>query len=522
MNIIYKKVKYFSQKKCSFLLLFLSILISVTSNISTYSQQEKQNNDLFVNCDYSVFFVENNVFQVEFYYSFPDISYTLIFDEATKKFNGNLEFLLQIDSVQTTSQNSSMKKHISNYIWKIPTSSDNYFSEKAEEMQDFFGLYKFKLIPGKYLANIQVKDLNDENRKFNHEFEIIINPLEPNKINISDLQMANQIMPKNTALQSDADNNLLDIFYKNQFYVYPNPLREISSDYPTLYLYSEIYSAKSVSPEGIELKYLIKNSKNDVELEYAKEKPALADAIVETIAIPLDALQSGVYTAELIAKSKNTKAENNELKNNENAKDSVKKQIKFYLINNNVGFSENIYYTEDEMFDLSEFATYGEERADLEFEYFKVIAATNEIKTWEKLSELKAKQRFLYRFWRNRNPKPEEQYNSELETFRTRLNYATTYYSFGGHSNGWKTDRGKIYIKYGEADYEEKSFETPTQRAYEIWTYGSVEGGGVFCFVDLFGMGNYQLVHSTVTGYVPDYNWRERLPMNSNSATPNR
>ena len=77
---------------------------------------------------------------------------------------------------------------------------------------------------------------------------------------------------------------------------------------------------------------------------------------------------------------------------------------------------------------------------------------------------------------------------------------------------GWKTDRGRIYIVYGKSDdIERHPFESST-RAYEIWKYDNIQGGVIFVFVDLSNQsGDYTLVHSTARNELSDEDWQRRL-----------
>ena len=77
---------------------------------------------------------------------------------------------------------------------------------------------------------------------------------------------------------------------------------------------------------------------------------------------------------------------------------------------------------------------------------------------------------------------------------------------------GWKSDRGRIFVLYGKPDdIERYPFETST-KSYEIWKYDAVEGGGECDFVELQPMtGVYWLVNSTFRGELQNQNWREQL-----------
>jgi GWxTD domain-containing protein len=92
------------------------------------------------------------------------------------------------------------------------------------------------------------------------------------------------------------------------------------------------------------------------------------------------------------------------------------------------------------------------------------------------------KRLFLDRFW--------QMY--DYNTIAARFDYVDEHYRFGD-TPGHKTDRGRIYVKYGEPD----EIELPTplqhqeQRPYEHWHYLN---GEQFIFVDTRGINEYLLV----------------------------
>jgi GWxTD domain-containing protein len=94
-------------------------------------------------------------------------------------------------------------------------------------------------------------------------------------------------------------------------------------------------------------------------------------------------------------------------------------------------------------------------------------------------------------FWKERDPDPATAENEELEQFLNRVRTAADRYAARGDA-GWKTDRGKVYIHYGEPEDVENvpaGFNTP---AYEIWRYPS--RNLTFVFADQGGFGDYVLV----------------------------
>ncbi|RKZ28792.1 hypothetical protein DRQ26_00365 [bacterium] len=93
-------------------------------------------------------------------------------------------------------------------------------------------------------------------------------------------------------------------------------------------------------------------------------------------------------------------------------------------------------------------------------------------------------------FWKKRDPTPSTELNEVKEEFFKRVQYANE--NFGTPTKrGWETDRGRVYITYGQPnEIERHPFEINTY-PYEVWYYYSL--GLTFVFVDTFGDGDYQL-----------------------------
>ena len=92
-------------------------------------------------------------------------------------------------------------------------------------------------------------------------------------------------------------------------------------------------------------------------------------------------------------------------------------------------------------------------------------------------------------FWRKRDPTPDTPRNeAELEFFR-RLRYAEQH--FQGFGPGWRSDMGRIYIKFGPPDQIETRPPTSDLGQLEIWDYNHPLRR--FIFEDREGFGRYVL-----------------------------
>lgn len=126
---------------------------------------------------------------------------------------------------------------------------------------------------------------------------------------------------------------------------------------------------------------------------------------------------------------------------------------------------------------------------DLAIEYLKYIARSDSIKYFRKKS-FEEKRQFFERFWRARDPNPDTEENELMIEYYRRVNFSNEYFSATG-IDGWLTDRGRIYIKFGQPDEIDRHPFEAGSYPYEIWRYYSVRK--VFLFVDRTGFGDYQL-----------------------------
>ncbi len=78
---------------------------------------------------------------------------------------------------------------------------------------------------------------------------------------------------------------------------------------------------------------------------------------------------------------------------------------------------------------------------------------------------------FISTFWRVRNPDPSSAVNTAKEEHYERLSYANEHFGRPGQHDGWRTDRGMIYITLGAPKQRQKYPETRELKPLEIWFY---------------------------------------------------
>jgi GWxTD domain-containing protein len=126
---------------------------------------------------------------------------------------------------------------------------------------------------------------------------------------------------------------------------------------------------------------------------------------------------------------------------------------------------------------------------DNAIEQLKYVARGSEISRIQK-AEAKDKERLFHEFWEAKDPTPGTEQNELMEEYYRRVDFANA--NFGTFLDGWKTDRGMVYIVLGPPnDIERHPFEAGS-KPYEIWSYYTINRE--FVFVDYTGFGEYRLV----------------------------
>lgn len=151
-----------------------------------------------------------------------------------------------------------------------------------------------------------------------------------------------------------------------------------------------------------------------------------------------------------------------------------------------------------------------ESELDEHFARAKYIADQEEAKAYKSLTSAEAKRQFLTAFWRRRDATANTALNEFKLDYDKRLIYANEHLQNYTRA-GWKTDRGRVYIVYGPPNDVERFTNNALSYAYEIWHYDQIEGGVIFVFVQLQGMGEYVQMHSTKRGEPQNQDWEEQI-----------
>jgi GWxTD domain-containing protein len=105
---------------------------------------------------------------------------------------------------------------------------------------------------------------------------------------------------------------------------------------------------------------------------------------------------------------------------------------------------------------------------------------------------------FIKQFWKHRDPTPGTPENEFKDEHYRRIAYANLHFPTATGKAGWKTDRGRIYIRFGPPDEidDHSTGDTAAKVPYIEWGYRWIEGIGTNVemeFVDPNGTHDFQM-----------------------------
>ncbi|AFN73527.1 Hypothetical protein MROS_0283 [Melioribacter roseus P3M-2] len=435
--------------------------------VEIYAQDE-----LAFEFDYARFKYDTSSVYVEFYYD-------LMPSKMTATEDLQIEAIVHVEIKDANADTIFFKRD-----WKIANTIDT-----ANSLKSYTGVVGMVMPEGKYSLYIKAYDANKPSfyKEIRETIEAI--PFTNDKYALSDIQIATNIK------REGANPN--SIFYKNTLEVIPNPSMIFSNKMPVLFYYAELYNLKLEDPQADFTLYkeLFNGIGNKVGGQSRKiaqnDKPTVDIGFFNLSKLPTDS-----YTLKL------------SLVDNKTNQGYISSK-RFYYYNPDF-VDTTTHYRINRGFAGSEFAIMNAEDCDKMFDQIKYIASGNEINQYKKLDSLNGKREFLFTFWQRRDPDPSTPVNEFKEDYMRRVEYVNQNFSYYSRP-GYLTDRGRVYLVYGEPDQRDRYPNQSNMKPYEVWFYNQIEGGVTFIFGDVTGFGNYELLHSDKRGEVRDDNWQYRL-----------
>ncbi|HEX9614241.1 MAG TPA: GWxTD domain-containing protein [Bacteroidota bacterium] len=287
-------------------------------------------------------------------------------------------------------------------------------------------------------------------------------------------------------------SNTADPFYKNSHEVVPNPgLLFGAASNPVIFHYVELYNLNV--REMYTIKTVLADARGTPISEHSRKRKFGVERAVDVGTTAATKLPSGKYHFQIVVLDSSLQA--------------IQRTEKvFYAYNPGVVVTPA---SQAEMME-TELSGLTAEELGREFEYARYLATREEIDTFSEITSPEGRREFLARFWSEvaqgkAGYEPISRSDYLLRAQKTNDKFR------GLSREGWKTDRGRVYLLYSEPDEIERRPSSESGKPYEIWSYYQIENGVTFIFVDRTGFGDYTLVHSTKRGELRDDNWQRLL-----------
>ncbi len=375
--------------------------------------------------------------------------------------------------------------------WKfVDTVADTHQVNMDAVMVDHFYL----LVPaGSYSGILTAQDLNNPALIDTALWDEEISPYNSNAPALSEIELASTI--------SQAGPEESSPFVKNKLVVIPNPAQLFDEKADQLFFYVESYNMYSAFPDPFyRVRYYISDLKGVPvagSLPVDLKRKASGDRRIEFGALALAGIQSGSYLLnfDLLDTGRTVLAHRDK---------------QFYLYKPLPTMAAGAALDQDQLFLASDFAVMDEKQLDQVFEYSSYLLLKEQRNAFRELNDLNARRRYLFSLWRERDTSPETPVNEYYLAYMERVRFANKNYS-RPKREGWHTDRGRVLLLFGPPTSVDSYPNELEVKPYEIWNYDDLEGGVIFVFGDLYGLNDFQLLHSTKRGETRDENYMQKL-----------
>jgi len=355
---------------------------------------------------------------------------------------------------------------------------------------NFLDVQRFSLGNGNFDIELKLRDINSSEEPLTSYDQYTIN-FPQNENTFSDIEFLNSFEI------SGETNNLV----KNGYQLVPYIFNYFPAEANTLSFYSELYNnVIGEDNEGFLLSYYIRPFEINKKLDkYSFMKRKTAEHVNVIIGkIDINELPSGNYLLVLEARNKK-----NEI--------ITTKETFFQRYNPNAEFNLSNIYTLEDLTNSFVNDLGNHDTLAMYISWLRPISTDIEKSFAQNLtqpdSDIDEMKKYFLNFWAERNNS-----NPLDEWLEYRINVIKTNNSFKTQiTQGFDTDRGRVYLQYGAPDAIAQSYNEPHAFPYEIWHYHQMPDNQkntkfVFYTQDI-STNDFQLIHSTAIGELNNYKW---------------
>lgn len=368
---------------------------------------------------------------------------------------------------------------------------------------DFVDLKRYPLPQGTYELKVEISDaqIPERARKYSTSIELTFPTTE---VNQSDIQLL-------AAVEStEAEGPMV----KNGFLMEPLPFNYYGRGANVLTFYHEIYNSDQVIGVPFVVSYRIDKIENgtgsSMLIGHKRQEPTAVNPVL--VRMDIGELPSGNY--QLVV--------------------DVRDRERALLSSRSIAFQRS-----NPMIDVAKFEEamaqvvieeeFVEDLTPEEVEYslraIGPLLPPNDVELVDILlrnDSLRAQRMYLYGFWLKENRiDPKQTYDEFMEVAR-----AVDQMYDSGFRHGFETDRGYVYIKYGQPSDISRNENEPSAPPYEIWSYNEMartnQNNVRFIFYNpSLAADDFILLHSDVIGERQNPQWELELYRDAPGEHPN-
>jgi len=289
---------------------------------------------------------------------------------------------------------------------------------------------------------------------------------------------------------------------KNGYELVPYIFSYYPEDVSVLSFYAELYNSnKEFGNNQFLLNYYVRPFEIDSKLDeyFSMKKVSPSSVNVMLNSIDISKLPSGNYLLVLEARNRNNEV-------------MASKEIFFQRYNTN---TDNYVINLEDIDAKDSFVSAFTSRDTLVqyIEYLNPISTQAE-KTFVKgnleTADIATLREYFLGFWVQRDPQQPE---AAWKDYKARVDQANHNFK-SVKIPGYKSDRGRIYLQYGQPNTISESYNEPSAYPYTIWHYYSMGGQRDVVFVFYtheVATNDFQLIHSNAVGELQNYAWQRSI-----------
>jgi GWxTD domain-containing protein len=339
------------------------------------------------------------------------------------------------------------------------------------------GVFSIQLRAGEYAVKFLGRDRQVPAHRDSIGARVPVTPPATDRVAMSDIEFA-------AAIRSGTKESP---FYKNTLDVIPN-VGGLFNETQMCYFYLEAYNLLlGEDRSDLTMRTAVYDAvgKEIVARERQKKRSGESAVLVDQLAA--NRFKSGTYslTIALLDTTKHTLAQTSR---------------KFYVYNPTLGVDSTLLSLGPSL-PLAVYSSMEEQELDRDFKWSRYELSDPEQVQYKEFKGADVKRKFLSDVWRRRPP-------GAREVYMARVTHANENFGMLGRE-GYRTDRGRVYIVYGPPDDIERHPNESDTKPYEIWTFNNIQGGVEFDFLQRIQGADYELVNSTHRNELHDQNWMQ-------------